>query len=187
MTVFSNVHFALITGSNLPHCFFLFPGHTPCEILIPWPGIKPGPSAVKAQSPNHQTTLRFPQSDTFLLVDTDYCNHLMLVLSMSLSSWRWLHWPSPFDDPEASSAGDRHSLGVPSPQLHEKHERLTIWQMPKPNLSQKDLRLPGQWMSMEGARQTGQLCLEGAQGHADPCSLTLPGAMNCVQSWLCSI
>ena len=30
------------------------------EILVPWPGIKPGPSAVRAQSPNHWTTREFP-------------------------------------------------------------------------------------------------------------------------------
>ena len=30
-----------------------------CGILIPWPGIKPLPSEMEAQSPNHFTTKEF--------------------------------------------------------------------------------------------------------------------------------
>ena len=33
--------------------------HVACGILVPWPGIEPRPSAVKAQSPNHWTTREF--------------------------------------------------------------------------------------------------------------------------------
>ena len=33
--------------------FFFGPRHVPCGILVPQPGIEPGPSAVKVQSPNH--------------------------------------------------------------------------------------------------------------------------------------
>ena len=31
-----------------------------CRILAPQPGIKPGPPAIAAQSPNHWTTREFP-------------------------------------------------------------------------------------------------------------------------------
>ena len=40
--------------------FYLFiyfwPCSAACGILVPWPGIEPAPSAVKARSPNHWTT-----------------------------------------------------------------------------------------------------------------------------------
>ena len=41
-------------------CFFFWPRHVACGILVPWPGIKPGPPAVKARSPNHWTTREVP-------------------------------------------------------------------------------------------------------------------------------
>ena len=34
--------------------------HAACGIFVPQPGVKPRPSAVKAQSPNHWTTREFP-------------------------------------------------------------------------------------------------------------------------------
>ena len=40
--------------------FFFFFGHMACGLLVPWPGIEPGNSAVKARSPNHWTTREFP-------------------------------------------------------------------------------------------------------------------------------
>ena len=41
--------------------FFLFwPCHVACGILVPWPGIEPGPPAVEVWSPNHWTTREFP-------------------------------------------------------------------------------------------------------------------------------
>ena len=39
---------------------------TACEILIPRPGIEPGPSAVKVQSPNHWTAREYPATALFL-------------------------------------------------------------------------------------------------------------------------
>ena len=36
-----------------------------CRILVPPPGIDPGPPAVKAQNPNHWTTREFPRDDFF--------------------------------------------------------------------------------------------------------------------------
>ena len=41
--------------------FFLFVAvlHA-CELLVPQPGLKPGPLAVKAWCPNHRTTREFP-------------------------------------------------------------------------------------------------------------------------------
>ena len=39
---------------------FFWPRHVACEILVPHPGIEPGPTAVKARSPNHWTARGFP-------------------------------------------------------------------------------------------------------------------------------
>ena len=44
--------------------FFFWPQCRACGILVPQPGIKPTPSAVKARSPNHWTVREFS-------VDTD--------------------------------------------------------------------------------------------------------------------
>ena len=41
-------------------CVFFWLHHLACEILFPWPGIKPIPLAVKAWSPNHWTGREFP-------------------------------------------------------------------------------------------------------------------------------
>ena len=38
-----------------PLLFFFWPYCTACRILVPQPGIEPGPSAVKVWSPNHWT------------------------------------------------------------------------------------------------------------------------------------
>ena len=40
--------------------FFFLAARKACGILVPWSGIKPEPSAVKVQSPNHWTTREFP-------------------------------------------------------------------------------------------------------------------------------
>ena len=42
--------------------FFFKPCHIAFGILVPQPGIKPKPSAVKVQNPNHWTTREFPQT-----------------------------------------------------------------------------------------------------------------------------
>ena len=39
---------------------FLCPHHTTCGILVPWPGIKPGLSAVRTWNPHHWATGEFP-------------------------------------------------------------------------------------------------------------------------------
>ena len=39
--------------------FFFWLHHVACEILFPWPGIKPIPLAMKAWSPNHWTGREF--------------------------------------------------------------------------------------------------------------------------------
>ena len=41
---------------------FLCPHHTTCGILVPWPGIKPGLSAVRTWNPHHWATREFPMS-----------------------------------------------------------------------------------------------------------------------------
>ena len=45
--------------------FFGGPCCAACEILVPQPGIEPGPSAVKAQSPNHWTAKESPETAGF--------------------------------------------------------------------------------------------------------------------------
>ena len=45
----------LSTAQPLKYNFFLF---VACGILVPQPGIEPGPLVVKAQSPNHQGTAK---------------------------------------------------------------------------------------------------------------------------------
>ena len=47
--------------------FFAAPCHAACGILVPQPGIEPGPSAVKAWSLNHWTDREFPLSSIFKL------------------------------------------------------------------------------------------------------------------------
>ena len=43
-------------------CFvFFWPLRAACGILVPQPGIEPGPLAVKVRSPNHWTTREFPE------------------------------------------------------------------------------------------------------------------------------
>ena len=44
---------------SLYFCCCCWPHHVACEILVPWPGIKPVPHAVEVQSFNHWTTREF--------------------------------------------------------------------------------------------------------------------------------
>ena len=44
---------------------YFWPGRPACGILVPRPGIEPGPSAVKVQSLNHWTTREFPSVHYF--------------------------------------------------------------------------------------------------------------------------
>ena len=53
-----------------------------CGILVPWPGIESGSSAVKAWSPNYWTTREFP--GIFLLDDRT-------VVGEDVPSWNWRH------------------------------------------------------------------------------------------------
>ena len=50
---------ALSLRESLPFSFFQ-PRHAACEILVPWPRIKPVSLAVEARGPNHWTTRKFP-------------------------------------------------------------------------------------------------------------------------------
>ena len=40
--------------------FFPLPYYVVCGILVPWPGIEPGPLAVDIRTPNHWTTRKYP-------------------------------------------------------------------------------------------------------------------------------
>ena len=58
--------FFLFFSFSFDHGHFFFPPHCATyEILVPRPGIKPGPSAVKTRSPNHWTASEFPMMDIF--------------------------------------------------------------------------------------------------------------------------
>ena len=59
----------VVVDINTSFLFFLFfwPYHLTCRILGPGPGTEPGPSAAKAQSPNHWTT-----NSAFLLIVEKY-------------------------------------------------------------------------------------------------------------------
>ena len=47
-----------------------------CGILVPQPGIEPGPSAVRAQSSNHWTTREFPKGLFLTLVNMSILGQL---------------------------------------------------------------------------------------------------------------
>ena len=49
--------------------FFFWPHHAACGILVPGPGVEPGPSSVRAQSPNHWTAREVPHSFFFFFFD----------------------------------------------------------------------------------------------------------------------
>ena len=57
--IFSFRNDQAIDNRNL-YIFFWLPWAA-CAILGPWPGIEPGPSAVKVPSPNHWTSRKFPK------------------------------------------------------------------------------------------------------------------------------
>ena len=54
-------HSAPFPWDNFFSFFFFWSHCAACGNLVPWPGIEPGPRAVKAQSPNHWTTREFPR------------------------------------------------------------------------------------------------------------------------------
>ena len=59
----------LSVGGGGGFCFILFCfcfDHAACWILVPWPGVEPGPLAVKAQNPNHCITKKFLALSFFL-------------------------------------------------------------------------------------------------------------------------
>ena len=56
----SSFIYSLLDPLNCYILLFFF-GHEVCGILVPRSGIEPGPSAVKAQSPNHWTAREFPK------------------------------------------------------------------------------------------------------------------------------
>ena len=51
--------------------FFFWPCCAACRILVPRPGIEPGPTAVEARSPNHWTDGEFPPQ--FLITGCAHC------------------------------------------------------------------------------------------------------------------
>ena len=47
--------------------FFFWPCRMACGILVPQPGIEPGPLAMRPQSPNHWTAREFPPIVSILM------------------------------------------------------------------------------------------------------------------------
>ena len=63
-------------------CFlFVWPYHTACGILVPWPGIEPGPMAVKVPSPNH-----WPARNSL------FCFFLFIYLFLTALGLHWCAW-----------------------------------------------------------------------------------------------
>ena len=62
--------------------YFLWPRHAACGILVPQPGIEPGPLAVKAQSPNHWTSKEFP-GPTPLSLPLQATHHMATAMGMT--------------------------------------------------------------------------------------------------------
>ena len=58
-----------------------------CGILVPQPGIEPGPLAVKVWSPNHRTAREFPMPVYFLF----FFNYLFIYLFIGCIGSSLLH------------------------------------------------------------------------------------------------
>ena len=67
--------------------FFFLAVPKSCGILVPWPGIKPRPSAVKAQSPDQQAAREFPEHLFILLATLFFFFGLKKILFVYLN-WR---------------------------------------------------------------------------------------------------
>ena len=63
--------------------FFFWPCRAACGISVFWPGIKPGPMAVKSWSPKHWTARKFPKN-TLLLKNRGKTKNFFLLDSSSL-------------------------------------------------------------------------------------------------------
>ena len=59
--------------------------HEACGILVPQPWIEPGPSAVKALGPNHQTIREFPHQSLLGPINPFFLSPASLLLTPSLS------------------------------------------------------------------------------------------------------
>ena len=63
-------------------CNFFLPHRVARGILVPWPGVEPETSAVKAQSPNHWSTREFPSFVIFIW-GILFCNSTLLCFIVS--------------------------------------------------------------------------------------------------------
>ena len=82
VSLIKSVRWYLIVG------FCYGPCHAACRILVPWPGIKRGPSAVKALRPSHWTARQFPHcgSDLLSLMIGDVEHLSICLLGICISS-----------------------------------------------------------------------------------------------------
>ena len=61
-----------------PVCVYLRPHNVVCGISVSWPGLKPGPLAVKAWSPDYWTAREFPNLYILFVKQRDLCNPYFL-------------------------------------------------------------------------------------------------------------
>ena len=72
--------------------FFVWPCRVACGILVLLPGIEPGPSAVKAWSPNHWTAREFPQNKILIKSSVNKPQLLYKASVLTISHYSCLHF-----------------------------------------------------------------------------------------------
>ena len=91
---------------------FFQPHHAACGILVPQPGIEPGPSTVKARDPNHWTSMEIPDSAflvnsemMLMLFDTDH-----ILNSIDIGYFYGMRWVTLLKDAEKVGVAKRNLL-----------------------------------------------------------------------------
>ena len=77
--------------ARVPFTTFFLPRCTACGILVPRPGIEPGPLAVRAWSPNHWTARVFPGFPLLLMArfsHTNYWSGICPVVGFKMTCWK---------------------------------------------------------------------------------------------------
>ena len=69
--------------------FIFWPRCAACGIIVPRPGIEPGPSAVKARSPNHWTPGEFLKHPHFILFFLALFSFFFFLAGLGLHCYAW--------------------------------------------------------------------------------------------------
>ena len=91
----TNLEVTYISVLSYLFIYLFWSWHEACGILVPQPWIEPGPSAVKALGPNHQTIREFPHQsllgpiNPFFLSPASLLLTPSLSLSLSVCVWVW--------------------------------------------------------------------------------------------------